>query len=354
MEYMSCRGPSVLTSSSAIAFCLLAFLGSVGVLRAQVQTARIVTGDWPPYVGHDLPDNGVCARIVSAAMREMGLQPEYVFLPWKRALDEAERSDTNSGYYATFPHFDTPERKTLFYLSDPIFVAETVIYFNVARHPELAGIKNVEELRGLTAVSTEGYAHPGSLNGIMVKVEEERNDHDAFQRLIKDPDVHYMAASRRVGERILARDFVSEGFDIQVIPAFSWRDELHLMASKRNPNSWQFVQDFNAALASVRRSGVLDELQDEDGGAAGTFGVVTLEALAGEWIVGRDPDNPDRHFALVSGTRAVIINWGAAYTEPRTAAIDSDARTCRVRILTGPALGQTVDVDGRHINLEQE
>lgn len=333
-----------------IAALLLALLAA-GPALGQMPAARLTTGDWAPYVERGSEGHGQCARVVTAVLHAMGLRPEYVFLPWKQAQEEAERSASNAGYRGTFPYVSTPERERLFYFSEPIFETAMVVFYNAAHHPELARVERADELRGLTAVVAEGYAHPSELERVMDKVEEEKNELHAFRRLIEDPKVHYLPAARRVGEEMLARNFAARSFDVEVIPGLSWKSDLHLLASRRNPYSWQFIQDFDAALAELRHSGALEQLQRDPDRSSTASDVVELTTADGQWIAAHDPDRPERQLALAAGTRAAVLRWGPAYTGPRAGTIDAAARACRIRLLSGPARGQTVEVDGRFLRL---
>ena len=52
--------------------CLsLAFLGAI----AQAQTLRVATLEWAPYVGSDLPGNGLASRILTEALALLDRPP---------------------------------------------------------------------------------------------------------------------------------------------------------------------------------------------------------------------------------------------------------------------------------------
>ncbi len=333
----------------------VALLFATSILCGQRREVRIATGDWAPYVGRNLQGNGVCARILSAAMEEMGLQPEFVFLPWAQALSEAERSDSNTAYWGTFPYAHTDDREKLFYYSDPIFEVEGVIFYNAARNPEFADIESIDELHDLTAVVVEGYAHSAELNSIIANTVEVSNERIAFQKLIEDSTVHILSASRRVGERILNHHFVSQRFDIAILPQYSNASKLHVIASRRNPRSWQFINDLNAAIARIQKSGVYEELlRNSQSDTSAVVDVVTLTAPDGQLIIGTDSRDSTRQITIVSGTRAVVTDWGSAYQETSSHAAETADRICRVRVLKGPAQGQTIDIDGRFLKLVSE
>lgn len=50
------------------------------------ETLTIATGEWPPYSGKNLPAHGLCSDIVTEAFKAQGIECNYEFYPWKRAL----------------------------------------------------------------------------------------------------------------------------------------------------------------------------------------------------------------------------------------------------------------------------
>jgi len=317
------------------------------------QVARLTTGEWAPYVGRNLPEHGLCARIVAAVLHEMGLQPEFLFLPWVQAQAEAERSG-HDRLRGTFPYVRTSQRERMFYFSAPLLTTETVVFYSAIHHPDLADASEVADLAGLSAVTSSGYAYPDELEAVMIATIEEPNETRAFQRLIEDPAVHYLAAARRVGEEVLARSFPARGFELRIVEGLSWQGDLHLMASRRNPQSWQFVQDLDAALARVRQSGVFDRIVSEQSGASLRPEVVELIAAIGQDIAATSTEPSGARLLLPAGVRAVVLEWGAAYRAQPAGEVDDGQRICRVRLLSGPARGEVVAVDGRHLRLLRE
>jgi polar amino acid transport system substrate-binding protein len=353
MTRLTChRPPGAVALAVALVLVLLSDPFTVPA-HAAGQVARLTTGEWAPYVGRDLPEHGLCARIVAAVLHEMGRQPEFLFLPWVQAQAEAERSGQDR-LQGTFPYIRTPQRERLFYFSEPLFTTETVVFYSATHHPDLAGASEAADLAGLTAVISSGYAYPDELEAVMIATVEEPHEVRAFQRLIEDPAVHYLAAARRVGEEVLARSFPARGFELRVVEGLSWQRDLHLMASRRNPRSWQFVQDFDAALARVRQSGVFDRIVSEQSGASLRPEVVELIAAVGQDIAATSAQAPGAHLLLPVGVRAVVLEWGAAYRAQAAGEVDAGQRLCRVRLLSGPARGEVVMVDGRHLRLLKE
>ena len=57
-------------------------------------TIKISTGHWPPYLSEDLPGGGFVSQIIRESFESEGVDVEFAFLPWSRAL-----AMTKSGKY---------------------------------------------------------------------------------------------------------------------------------------------------------------------------------------------------------------------------------------------------------------
>lgn len=84
---------------------------------AAAEPAKVAAGEYSPFVTKQLPEDGVTAAIVTAALKTQGVEVTYDFLPWKRGLHETGLAK----YLGTFPYLKTAEREVDFLYSEPIF-----------------------------------------------------------------------------------------------------------------------------------------------------------------------------------------------------------------------------------------
>lgn len=59
--------------------------------NAEDKLVRIASGEWPPFIGSDLPNYGFVGEIITQAFTKQGYQVEFQFLPWARAYAETQR-----------------------------------------------------------------------------------------------------------------------------------------------------------------------------------------------------------------------------------------------------------------------
>lgn len=66
------------------------------LLLASASTAesvRLTNGEWPPYLGENLPHQGVASRIAAEAFALRGIEVQWEFHPWARSLKMASQGE---------------------------------------------------------------------------------------------------------------------------------------------------------------------------------------------------------------------------------------------------------------------
>ncbi len=68
-----------------VAFFML--IVGCGVTAAQTsKVIRLTNGEWQPYLSEDTPHHGFASHIVTEAFALVGVEVEYGFFPWSRAM----------------------------------------------------------------------------------------------------------------------------------------------------------------------------------------------------------------------------------------------------------------------------
>ena len=94
---------------------LVALLTTTSV--AQARDITMLTLNWAPHYGEDLPEQGLTTALVKAAFKADGHNAGIEFVPWSRALKEVEegKADVVMGAYYN------EERTTKYVYSDVIY-----------------------------------------------------------------------------------------------------------------------------------------------------------------------------------------------------------------------------------------
>ncbi|HWT99676.1 MAG TPA: transporter substrate-binding domain-containing protein [Terriglobales bacterium] len=231
------------------------------VARHKASAAEIVKlgiGDWPPYFGQDLKHGGCFAYIVSQAFAAAGYQVAYSYLPWKRALAEAEAGtlDGSPGWKAT------DERRAHFLFSDAVITSTSVFFY---RKETPFSWSTLADLAGKRIGVTAGYSYGADFDAAVadkrLTVDTAKDDATALKMLVMRR-VDLVVMNRDVGLDILHRRLYPEsaalvGYDRKPIDS----QPSYLAIAKSSPRANTLIADFNRGLAKLRSDGVLEQVQ---------------------------------------------------------------------------------------------
>lgn len=90
---------------------LLLLLLLLSPLRLMAETVRLTTLEWPPFTTQSLPDGGLTGHIVKRVFAEAGLDVQFDFYPWQRAMWlAADPAQHYSGYFPKYFADDLDKR----------------------------------------------------------------------------------------------------------------------------------------------------------------------------------------------------------------------------------------------------
>jgi polar amino acid transport system substrate-binding protein len=78
---------------TAVLLCFVVTAGfpNIGAARG----VSMVTVEWAPHYGSNLPENGLMTALTTAAFKAGGHDASIEFIPWPRALKEVEAGSAN-------------------------------------------------------------------------------------------------------------------------------------------------------------------------------------------------------------------------------------------------------------------
>ena len=230
---------------------MVALLTMSAELRAR--DISMLTVEWAPHYGSELPEKGLTTAIVKAAFRAEGHNSDVDFIPWARALKEVEqgKSDIVMGAY------HNKEREQSYIFSDAIYFLELGL---IAR-PGL-GVSNYQSLRDLASYRigiSRGFAN-----------SEEFDAADYLDKQVATyPNLNIRKLFRgRIDMAVMNFDLFryeakKEGFcisDVAFMEPPLETQGLHLMASRQIADGREIIQDFNRGLDKIRKNGEFDRI----------------------------------------------------------------------------------------------
>lgn len=217
-------------------------------------TLKIASGEYVPYSGENIPNQGISTQIVKAVFKELKQDISIEFMPWNRA-----KLNTLNGVVAgSYPWILSSERLKDYYFSTPIHQYR-VFAFTKKEHE----YKTEKSLKGKIVCVPSGW-DVSPYRPIMKKLNMQQASPISIESCFK------MLAINRV-DIIFANELV--GFDVvnkifgKTSPIIgSTRDylrkvvSLHFIVSRTYPNAKKLITDFNYGLEKIKSNGVFDEI----------------------------------------------------------------------------------------------
>lgn len=232
-------------------FALLCFLAYPGAVAANSATVEITTGHWPPYLDEGDADQGFVAEIIRAAFAHEGVDVEFSFLPWSRALAmvEAQRYDASAVWSCT------EARSQRFIYSVPILPYQYVFYHR-ARDP--FKWTELSDLDGKTIGLTQDYSYGQTLKGLIndgvVSADVTTSDLANFYKLVMGR-IDLFPMDPVVGEAMLSTQLNSYASRLSFHPRPLRSAFYHLVFDQESEQARQYKATFNRGFQAIRDNG---------------------------------------------------------------------------------------------------
>lgn len=214
-------------------------------LKAEPLT--IVSEPWPPYVfAENNVLRGVDYEVSDRLLRELGYQPQWHMMPWKRALHEVRVGNADA---ILDVGINDQRRQEYHYPSEPLSYSETVLFYRKDQPFPFTGI---EDLHGLRIGISAGYSYGNA----------EFKAADTFERwpcpsieacllMLQHRRIDMLPINRRVGLYTTSRLGLSNS--IAHHDTLLSSGELYL-AFARTPALEQLASRFSEALRQFKQS----------------------------------------------------------------------------------------------------
>ena len=212
---------------------------------------KISAGEWPPFLGEHLPNNGSAAVLIRELFANAGYAVEFHFLPWARAYH-----DTAAGRYdATAIWMFADERIADYQYSDAV-LEEKFVLFHLKQQPliwqTLADLKNLQLGGGL------GYSYGPAFDQALAKgeltVTRVNSTEQNFRRLVAGR-IDAFAEEIQVGYHVLQSMPPELATQITHHPTPLLRNQSFLLFPRQAAASEKLKTAFNQQLAIARKTG---------------------------------------------------------------------------------------------------
>jgi polar amino acid transport system substrate-binding protein len=223
---------------------------SAGVHAEKV---KLATGEWIPYTSAALEDYGEFTRLVSIVLNEMGVEPEYLFYPWRRCYDSVVKGRV----WAAFPYSFTEERAGEVWYTDVLHYSTTVLfYFQKPGEIKQFTYNDIADLKNYRMGGVPGYFYEETFREAGLEVDYASKEISAMEKL-KLGRIDLLPLNDAVGWNLIRNHFPDEADCFKSLPQPLSRNALHLIVTKNHPQSEQRLKRFNEALKRCRDKGLI-------------------------------------------------------------------------------------------------
>jgi polar amino acid transport system substrate-binding protein len=208
-------------------------------------------GEWPPYLGAKLPEQGMAARLIRDIFADAGYQVRFDFLPWPRAY-----RDTQLGRYAASAVWmHAAERETHFYYSAPV-LAEEFVLFHLKQRPLI--FSQLQDLTGMELGGGLGYSYGAAFDKALAvgqfRLSRVSKTSQNFQRLVKGR-IQAFPEEKQVGYHVLRTELPDLQHLITHATTPLLVNQSYVLFPKASPQSAQLQHILNEGLARYRTTG---------------------------------------------------------------------------------------------------
>lgn len=317
---------------------------------AQAGHYELYTDVWPPYINAPAQESGRAARLLELLAAEQEGELRWRYLPYDLSFELIRRSSESDKAVLGYPYFKTATRAAQVLFSEPVFTANTRIYYNRQfLRPEQVS----DDLQRYRIGRVSGYSYGETLDAHLQQAIVFGSEIEALNALFAH-DIDLLPMTEGVMEETLQRYYPERKQLLLPLPGYQDRSSLHVVAS-RNAAGERALQAINASLARLREL----QIAGFDGRAVARprpADVARLIAVEGyPAVLGQTSLNPDatRYYTLPQGTRVLVIEWSERMLNP--SASDRFYKVMmalsRVVVLNGPHAGKELFVRNMHIEL---
>lgn len=243
---------------AATMVCALLLCGLFpGAASRAGETVRLTCGEWPPFVSEHLRHYGLLPRIITESLASEGIEVEWGFFPWKRALEIAR----DGLWDGSIAWYRTEDRDRDFYPSDPINYSRVAFF-----HLKGNGFEweTMEDLQRYTIGVTLGYSYGEAFDSMVqegqVRVEKVFTEALNIKKALEGR-VDAALINIDVGYYLLRTGYAPGVADtLATSPKLLLASQAqHVLITKKNPNGPRLVEALNRGLGKLRESGKYDQ-----------------------------------------------------------------------------------------------
>ena len=228
---------------------------------AQTEELTIVTGELPPFTSAN-PEESYLTEVLQEVGKEMGVTFTIKFLSWKRCVQQVERLQA----WGAFPYISNPEREQKFFFSDRLYSAQAkFFYYSPDGKKKDISYTELQDLKPYRIGGVRGYFYVKALEDAGLQFELVANEEQNPRKLAVGR-IDFIIMNETVGWHLIKKLFPPDkvkNFGTLEKPYTEFNS--CVMTSKSYPNTQEFLTRFNAALKTVKETGIYQRIIEKYG-----------------------------------------------------------------------------------------
>lgn len=198
---------------------------------------------------------GMATEIVLAAFEAAGMTTTLEYYPWPRC----ELMIKQGHHVATFPYVETAARKEFGKFSEAMLSQSTYLYY---ADQTLAGsrVAQLGNATQYTVGSLHGYVHYDRLRQKGIEPTVVKSNVVGLGLLLLGR-IDFFPLNDLVARHLIDKHYADLRKSFHRLPEPLYREELHLMVSRWDPEGADILEAFNRGLAIIRNNGKLNEIR---------------------------------------------------------------------------------------------
>jgi polar amino acid transport system substrate-binding protein len=216
-------------------------------------TLKIAVGEWPPFNGKALEDQGTLTKLMVDLLEEAGYRAEIEWYPWKRAYHLAETGQADITGVWTLK----PDRCEIFHCSTPVINLRNVLF----KRTDLdAKVESWADLKEYNVGVTIGYSYLEMRDAAeehQIPLFETRTDLLNLRKLLMG-HIDFFLCNPEVGTYLIENNFtVMESRQIEYLEQPAEVLTMGILVSKNIPYSRDIINNINRVIAKWYEDGRL-------------------------------------------------------------------------------------------------
>lgn len=224
---------------------------------SEAQTLKIVTGEYAPYSGQDLPFGGVSTQVIQAVFKEVKQDIAIEFIPWNRAMNYLKSGNVAG----SFPWAKNSEREKELLYSKPVHEYKILSY--LTKRSALDKKFSIYDKKACLASGWDISLFEKIFEKNKISIERPITMESCFQMLAMGR-IDLVVMNEHVGNAMVKKLFPLNSPLVGVaIDTLNNSGALYFTVSKNYPNGKKIISDFNRGLRLLKKNGKYDLLVRE-------------------------------------------------------------------------------------------